>query len=646
MPTQWPPRPAGALGLSGAAEPTPAAEAPAAVEPEPTPRIRTWQDFVRQHDSPQQALQAVLEGFTSFEEAEQYLESLRQTGGVYYTATGHEVTPELLDSALRQARRYPGQSPLATTVVEPLARGEHTTARTERGTAVDTEYAVVEADELIASHDTSLRLNPSYPQELQPRDRTRAASEEQVTRITSALDPERLGANPMASEGAPVVGPDLVVESGNARVIALKRLYGTPEGNRRYRDWLTEHAADFGLPEEAIQEADQPVLVRIRQTDVDRVRFAQEANEPTVARLSATEQAQQDAEQLTGGLMARFAPSETGDIDTAANRNFIRAFMEYVVGPAERSEYFTAGGELNQDGLRRIRNAVFAKAYDDITAIEKLAESTDNNVRNITNAMLVVAPRLAALREGIAHGQLFELDPAPAITGAMQKLSQLRVQGTPVSDYLNQVSLLQPKLDPLALEFLAYFDEHKRSSRRIAELLVAYVEIAEAAGNPQQVGFFADTAPSKLDILEAALRRLDISGKQVAIWEAEPEGGVRAPETAPPEGVPERPEAGARAQAAPEPASSSPSAAGRRTRSSSSSRRPGSAGTGRTRSGSQSLHRKPYVRPVASGRSCLAGNGVRMVPSNRLGPANDTNSAIVSRSGSYAMRNCSNGRAP
>ena len=67
-------------------------------------------------------------------------------------------------------------------------------------------------------------MNPLYPSELQPRDRTREASRQQIERMADDLKPELLGESYKLSDGAPIIGPDNVVESGNGRTLAIGRL--------------------------------------------------------------------------------------------------------------------------------------------------------------------------------------------------------------------------------------------------------------------------------------------------------------------------------------------------------------------------------------------------------------------------------------
>ena len=101
--------------------------------------------------------------------------------------------------------------------------GKTAKARTIKGTEVTVRYRVVEADKLIASNKENGGINPEYPQELQPRQRSREASQQQIAVMAGSLDPELLAENRLVSDGAPVIGSDLVVESGNGRVLAIRR---------------------------------------------------------------------------------------------------------------------------------------------------------------------------------------------------------------------------------------------------------------------------------------------------------------------------------------------------------------------------------------------------------------------------------------
>ena len=156
--------------------------------------------------------------------------------------------------------------------METALPGKTGVAKDNEGNEIAFIYKVVDANDLIASHNTNMYENPVYPSELQPRDRTRIASALQVENIINNLQPEFLGENIKITDGAPIVGSDGIVESGNGRIIALQKMYETNHPNsEKYINWLRNNAETFGI--DPYNMPSNPVLVRERTTDVDRVAF-------------------------------------------------------------------------------------------------------------------------------------------------------------------------------------------------------------------------------------------------------------------------------------------------------------------------------------------------------------------------------------
>jgi len=397
---------------------------------------------------------------------------------------------------------------------EPVVTGKKGTARTEAGTEIGFDYVIFDQKDIIASHDINLKPNKEYPAEKQPRDRTKVASMIQVQKIERDLIPERLGENVMASEGAPIVDFAGIVESGNARIIALQRLYKS--GNAEtYKQFLIENADKFGLDVEAIRGMESPIMVRRRITDVDVRKFIEEANVPTTAVLSATEQAMSDSKKLTTSLLGKFVPNEAGNINTPANRDFRRGFFKNVIGETELGRYIDKRGNVSQEGLNRIRNAIFAKAYGEVSAIERLAESSDNNIRNITNAMLYIAPNISILSQQIKEGARYDFDISKDMADAAEKLSNLRSEGRHIEDYLKQKDLFeQTDISQLSKMILSAFENNKRSTKKIVEIFDKYIKLVEGIGDPKQKGLFKRTIPSKAELFESAL---EVSDAEISI---------------------------------------------------------------------------------------------------------------------------------
>lgn len=380
--------------------------------------------------------------------------------------------------------------------------GQATSFTTEAGARVDGQYALAEADDLQASHDADLRPNPVYPAELQPRDRTRAASEAQVAGIVARLDPARLGLSATAADGAPIIGADGLVESGNARTIALKRVYdASGQAAEGYKGWLRQNAPQFGLTPEQVDNMSRPVLVRVRKTPVNRAEFARQANASTVAQMSPLETARADAARIDA--MDDLQPNEQGDF--ATSRDFIRRFVGRL--PAtERGAMMDANGRLSSGGYARVRNAVLAKAYGDSPVLTRMVESLDDNMRNVTKALMIAAPRVAQARSAVQAGRLFDADVTPHLVAAVEEIGNLKDSGTSLADALSQMDIEGDRLSPETREFMQFLSDNVRRPRRIADFITNYFDALDSMGDPAQGSLMGEVTPPTTGELMAAAR--------------------------------------------------------------------------------------------------------------------------------------------
>jgi len=393
---------------------------------------------------------------------------------------------------------------------------------TETGAKLDGTFALMEADDLVSSHDTNLRKDARYPAELQPRERERAASEMQISSIVQKLDPARLGESPDAATGAPIVGLDGLIESGNARTIALKRVYqANGQKAEDYKTFLKTNADRFGVSPEWVDTMRKPVLVRVRTTPVDRAEFARQANATTVAQMSPSEQARSDAARIDN--LDDLTPDENGDFTTGTSRDFVRRFMGNLA-PTERAGLMDASGALSQSGYARIRNAVLAKAYGDSGVLQRMVESLDDNLRNIGKALTQAAPKVAKARAAIQDGALFNADITPDLMAAVEELSRLKESGTSVDDALAQKGMFGEKHTPETRALIRFLADNTRRPRKIADFMQSYFDGLNAAGNPGQSSLLGETqAPSKADLMQAAYRAtvgMDAREQADANWNA------------------------------------------------------------------------------------------------------------------------------
>lgn len=380
------------------------------------------------------------------------------------------------------------------------SKGVSAIVRTPNQTQAKVRYNISEAKDLKTSFD------PDYNSEIghQPRDTTRIGSEQRVAQRMSDMDPDAMGPSRMAGDGAPITNQGHAV-TRNHGLEALKRLYGNNSPRaQQYKDWATEQAGLAGKTPEEVGKMDQPVLHRELTEDWDHPKikqFADEANMSSTARMSDAELASQMGDKLKGASMDSFKPNDEG----VPNPEFVRGVIKDLP-PEEQAQFFQRSGEISQTGARLIRNAVFAKAYNNVGAIERMAESTDSQVRNITNGMLKSAAPQAKLQESIARGDSYPLSIGDEVGKAVEVIDHLRTSKKSVADWLKQTDLLGR--DPVVHSLVDILAGESRRPNMIRDTLNNYVESVVRLGSPKQKGIFGDSAPpSKLELLEDAHAR-------------------------------------------------------------------------------------------------------------------------------------------
>ena len=369
---------------------------------------------------------------------------------------------------------------------------------------IEVRHKVVEADSLITSNDANGAVNPNFPQHLQPRDRSRPTSIAQVHDIASKLNPKLLGKNPSTASGAPIVSGDGVVESGNGRTLAIRKAYETGKGEA-YKQWLSEQGYD-------VSGMKNPVLVRERTTamsDQELRDYTRESNESTTLTMSPTEQAMVDAKTVVD-LLDQY---RGGDINNAANRDFVNRFVTELVPTSERGKMLSAGTGLTQDGQRRINAALVAAAYNDTFIVDQVFESTESDIKAIGNALTDVAGFWAKMRDMAINGQIpKDLDVTPNLVEAVHLVQKARVTSTKLADLVAQDDIFSGAVDPVTLDFLSVFyrgDKYTRARgrERVADALNHYAQQAMQQSNGENL--FGDKPKNNTQLRGETLDRLD-----------------------------------------------------------------------------------------------------------------------------------------
>ena len=411
-----------------------------------------------------------------------------------------------------------GDSPKAAT---SILKGRTNNVKTAKGTKVSTVFAVLEVDKVIASHTATGSENPKYPQELQPRDRSRESSQAWVQKTSNTLDPESLGRSGRADTGAPIVGDDLVVESGNGRTMAIQLAY--ERGNAdEYKEWLIDEAEYFGFSADQINQFKQPILVRIRTSEVDRVQFTVEANQDDKLSFSATERAKTDAKRLDENLLSLFTPGEDGDLITASNQKFIQGFLKSL-GETEAAQYIGTDGKPTQALVTRMKAAIFSKAYNDDRLLEMMADQTKPDLQNMLNALGAAAPKFIEA-QAVSRGDVQDVSSSivdgieqaldkrvtNAIIDAANTILAAKQNDQDIVEFVKQQGLFGD-LGEGVPELAVFLSKNSRSAKKMSLLFKAMAAFAEKeALDSQNMGLFGEPGPVSIkDAINYAVKVIE-----------------------------------------------------------------------------------------------------------------------------------------
>ena len=171
---------------------------------------------------------------------------------------------------------------------------------------------LIEASQLQPSHLNGHRNPLHFLDEAQPKERTDDASVMEARRIAANMRPEEITSMPTAYTGAPTVNTRGEVIQGNNRSAALREMWtGEPEQAQQYRQYLRDHAEEFGLTPDQLDAMEQPVLVKM--LDVD------DADAITLGQFEAQDTESGGTERIKAKNVAQKMESE-GDMRTYANQ--------------------------------------------------------------------------------------------------------------------------------------------------------------------------------------------------------------------------------------------------------------------------------------------------------------------------------------
>jgi len=390
-------------------------------------------------------------------------------------------------------------------------------------TAQEAQYQLMEAGDLIASHDPlSFAQREDYPEGIQERDYHQSQSEQlKVERNAANLEPDYLiNSNPDATNGPPIITPKGHVLGGNSRAMSLQLAYGR-EGERgaRYKERLTQQAAAYGFTAADVSALKAPVLVRVyKPTDTSKehlTKVVRAMNESKTQGMEARIQGRALAGKLSTNTLKTIREEAAKYPQFTLNRFLTRPTtgLTEVIRALRRDQVITAenapqllredgsltgnGREMIQQMLvgyvirdEKILKAMDFQTYENLTAaVGKLAAAGlgDQAKRALESAVVVYD---TAVRRDLitARGSAQSRQD-----GILHLLNERALEGIGASagDTDTEAHKRAVLTDPLAAAFLQIFTTNKGSSG-IEESVERLLDLTTAK---EQLDMFSTNEP-------------------------------------------------------------------------------------------------------------------------------------------------------
>lgn len=413
--------------------------------------------------------------------------------------------------------------PSGTVEVRPLhdavaeQGGNATQVALPDNTHLPAQWDVVDADSVSASLKQGVN---------QPRDRTRAASDVQLQGIANNPDYHRLSDSPVMDIGSPTLSSDGAIVGGNGRFEGISRAYDQGTAGNYLANLKTDAAAK-GIDPAKIDGMKKPVLVRRITQPFDALTLAVASNSGTSLQYSGLELAKIDAERMKG--LEHLDITDSGDVAlTGSNMQNIRHALSGY-NAAELGALTDKDGMLSQEGMRRIKNSILYQAYGNSPTLSRIVESTDNDMRNISAALVKAAGSVAKVRSDIAAGKApAELDISKDLVASVETLAKIRSNNQSVDEHLAQSGMFGDDLTEQEKFILKTLDTHIRSQKKLTDFIRTYYDSVGKIDLSTSDIFGAET-PSKQELLKNAKER--ITDKQPVVQDLFASKPAAKPET-------------------------------------------------------------------------------------------------------------------
>jgi DNA-binding PadR family transcriptional regulator len=319
-------------------------------------------------------------------------------------------------------------------------KGKKTKVLTTTGSH-DAVYRVVEAEDLKPSHNPqTFQRNEKYQIENERQYHNNTNAQAQTEKY--AKDAEWalfVNGDPTASNGPSQSLPDGTVLGGNGRSMALQLAYGRVGTGDLYKQYLIDHADEFGIDPAKVAEMRHPVLDRML-TDAGESKkqlgeIGKALNKPFAKQKSTVESAVSAGTSLSLDSARKIGESISSLGDEASLRKLFTedpkmvrdiALQDGILAEGDLPQYFHDDGTLNDSGKDFFENALLGSVVRDAELLEKMPAAIRGKLERILAPVLEVGMRPDSWNIG------------DALRDALREATAASANGKNISDWVNQ----------------------------------------------------------------------------------------------------------------------------------------------------------------------------------------------------------------
>ena len=375
--------------------------------------------------------------------------------------------------------------------------------------SIPARYCLVELSQLHTSHQPlkGFEPDPAFPSEAQERDYRLTAEQAKVREIARTYDPALIfNTGPGAVDGIPIATEDRIVLGGNGRTMATALVYhGDGDGAATLpRDYLFEHAHEFGMAPDQVEQFQRPMLVRTIRVARDArtlAEWSRRLNTSLSQALSPTHLAVSRARFVDDSVFRELATMDDHEtlaafLQTSRSRGFVRALQRSgIIDGRAAVTYLGAEGLLNEPGRDLAADLLVAVLLPDADLITSYGRGPVGTLARAAVSLVQV-------------GQSADYDLRAELRKAVRDRITMRAQAfDDVGRFLRQVGLFGTGAavadSPRATALLYILEELEGSPAKFSRFARRYWQLA-APGAAGQSALFASESVPPLEALRGA----------------------------------------------------------------------------------------------------------------------------------------------